>query len=110
MDATTRLIDLTVGELQTLIAREVKCILQEQTAPEPRPATQQDTTLYGIKGIAEALHCSLRQAQRMKSEGLLEGGYQQIGKGIIIKSAQALRDIAERSLTKHKRTTKRLTR
>ena len=40
---------------------------------EERPA---ETALYGIEGMAEALHCSTRQAQRWKSQGLLEGGYQ----------------------------------
>ncbi len=99
MDATTRIIDLTVGDLQRLIATEMSRFTP--TAPAPAPATEQP--LYGIEGIAQALHCSRRQAQQMKSAGILEGGYQQIGRNIMVKSPQALRDIAERSLQKRKR-------
>jgi len=102
MDASTRIIDLTVGELQRLIAQEIGKATA-QTAKAPTTATEQP--LYGIEGMAQALHCSKRQAQQMKSAGLLEGGYQQIGRSIIVRSAQTLRDIAERSLQKKRRRT-----
>ena len=49
---------------------------------------------YGIKGIAEVLHCSQAKAQRMKNEGLLEGGYIQIGKSIVVRDRARLIEIA----------------
>ncbi len=103
MDITTRIIDLTVGEFQAIIAREVdKRISAMSTGIDSRPTAPEayDGPYYGIKGMAEALHCSKSTAQEMKSRGLLEGGYQQVGRNIIVKSAQALRDIAERSMKK----------
>lgn len=96
MEPTTRIIDLTVGELELIISREI-----ERRMPKPAPVREErpaETALYGIEGMAEALHCSTRQAQRWKSQGLLEGGYQQIGRGITVRSPQALRDIAERNM------------
>lgn len=98
MEATTRIIDLTVAELISIINATIE---QHGTAPMPRVEAQQkpaEQPFYGIDGIAEVLHCSRATAQRLKSSGMLEGGYQQIGKSIIVRSAQALRDIAEYSM------------
>lgn len=104
MDPTTRLIDLTVGELQAIISHEVERRMAGLRIPAQEQKEQPaEKPLYGLAGIAEALHCSTRRAQRMKSEGLLEGGYQQIGSKIIVRSPQMLRDIAEHSVNKKKR-------
>ncbi len=104
MDITTRIIDLTVGEFQAIIAREVDKKISALSV-ESRPAEPEayDGPYYGIKGMAEALHCSRTTAQEMKRKGLLEGGYQQMGRNIIVRSAQALRDTAERSMKKKRR-------
>lgn len=105
MEATTRIIDLTVGELKTIISNEVERRIAGMLSiatEQRKQATEQP--LYGIAGIAKALHCSTAKAQSMKSAGLLDGGFQQIGREIIVRSPQALRDIAERSLAQgHKR-------
>lgn len=106
MDATTRIIDLTVGELQSIIGREVERRLASVQTPAPAPQTPQaEQPLYGIAGMAEALHCSTRQVLRMKRDGLLDGGFQQYGRNIVVKSPQALRDIAEMRSMKARRKT-----
>ena len=96
MEPTTRIIDLTVGELELIISREI-----ERRMPKPAPVREErpaEAALYGIEGRGGARHCATPQAARRKSQGLLEGGYQQIGRGIMVRSPQALRDIAARNM------------
>ena len=102
MEATTRLIYITVAELHAIIADAVRAYTPERM-PEPKAEKTMEKTYYGIAGMAEVLHCSRAKAARMKAQGMLEGGYQQIGKGIIVKNPQALRDIAELSMRKSKK-------
>lgn len=105
MEATTRIIDLTVAELIAIINSTIEAKTMETMPKAATPQKAEERPYYGIEGIAEALHCSRAKAQRMKSQGLLEGGYQQIGKSIIVRSAQTLRDIAEYSMRKKRRKT-----
>lgn len=98
MDANTRLIDLTVGELMTIVANQLKankedlCLrLESKLNHESR---EEEGPFYGIAGIAKALHCSNSTAQRMKNAHMLDGGFIQYGAKIIVKDAQALREIA----------------
>lgn len=101
MEATTRIIDLTVAELMAIIRKEMEPLTKATiTVHSETPEKPAEQPLYGIEGIAQALHCSRTKAIRLKKEGMLEGGYQQIGKSIIVRSAQTLRDIAELSLKK----------
>lgn len=101
MEATTRIIDLTVGELQMLIASEVAKSQQRIVEILPsrlnQEAERNEGILYGLEGMCQALGCSKSKVARMKAEGKLEGGYQQYGNTIVVKDAQALRDIAEMS-------------
>lgn len=101
MEPTTRIIDMTAGELADLIAVEVR---RNMPKPQVKLADKAaDGPLYGIKGIATALHCCERKAQRLKQEGKLEGGYMQVGRGIIVPDPDKLREIAVRSEKKHGR-------
>jgi len=100
MDTSTRIIDLTVGEFKAIIGREVErriaALAIEQNSNVSQPEQPEfDGPFYGLNGIARALHCSRAQASKLKREGLLEGGYSQIGHNIEVRSARALRDILE---------------
>ena len=74
--------------------------LESRLNSEQQP--QQTRTYYGIAGMAEALGVSKVTAQRWKTQGMLEGGYQQIGNNIIVADASRLRDIAAASTAKAK--------
>lgn len=63
-------------------------------------------TYHGISGLAKALGVSKVTAQRWKTLGYLEGGYQQIGNSIIIADPQKLRDTAERRMANAKQARK----
>lgn len=107
MDANTRIIDLTVGELMAIVAKqfenskdEIVVRIESRLNKELRKA---EGPLYGLDGMCEALHCSKSKIMRLKKSGALEGGYQQIGGTIIVRDPQALRDIAAHSQIKRKR-------
>lgn len=104
--ADIRIIDMTQGELMELIEQAVRksckamtIELESRMNAEPPESSRQ---YCGIKGLAEALCVSKVTAQRWKSLGYLEGGYQQIGNSIIVKDAQRLRDIAAKAIEKAK--------
>lgn len=108
----TRIIDLTVGELTELIHREMAIGQQQMVEILPSKLNEIQASkphepqgiLYGLDGICKALGCGKSKAMMLKKMGALEGGYQQIGKSIIIKDAQMLRNIAEAFDKRTKRT------
>lgn len=84
MDANTRLIDLTWGQLQAAIRREVG------KAPLPTSTGAKRWLVYGIPGLAELLGCSEPTAQRIKATGLLDEAIIQYGRIVIIDAEKAL--------------------
>lgn len=106
MDANTRLIDLTVGELMTIVAKQLATseeamFLRIETKLNREQVQEKETgPLIGIAGIAKALHCSNSTAQRLKNQHILDGGFIQYGAKIIVKDAQALREIAAQAKAK----------
>ena len=112
IDASTRLIDLTVGELMAIVAKqfatekdEIVVRIESRLNKELRKA---EGPLYGLDGMCEALHCSKSKVMRLKKRGDLEGGYQQIGGTIIVNDPQALRDIAVHNEKRSKRKLERV--
>lgn len=104
----TRLIDLSLGDLKRVIAEAVREqgtqmyeYIDSRLNAECDEAQQEP--LKGIKGIAEALHCSSTKARRLKAQGLLEGGYIQIGKTIIVGNPRVLREVAQRNIAAQKK-------
>ena len=75
MDNSTRIIDLTVGELRKLIADTVKetTVIQRTEAAKP---------VKGLDGIASALGVSRSTANRYKQSGRLDGAVWQVGRTI----------------------------
>lgn len=81
----TRLIDLTVAQLAEVINKAVECSLRQQTT-----ATQTPQLVYGIKGIADLLGVSERQARYIKASGTISKAIRQQGRTIVTDAALAL--------------------
>ena len=101
---TTRIIDMTEQDLMKIIQEVVSSnnLIIYQHIDSKLNNEKKPEELTGIEGLAKALRCSKATAQRLKSDGILEGGYQQIGSKIYISDAKLLRDVAERNLAKRK--------
>ena len=76
MDSSTRLIDLTVADLEQLVAAMVK-----KAAPQPAVEPQ---IVYGIEGLAAFLHRSKSTAMRLKKSGIINDAIHQVGRTIIV--------------------------
>ena len=74
----TRIIDLTVAQLAEIIDRAVEESLAHRQTQDNMPRF-----VYGIKGIAQILGVSERQARYIKSTGLLRKAIKQQGRTII---------------------------
>lgn len=83
MDANTRLIDLTVGDLLELFR-------QEQQPQKPADYSQPDKYVYGLNGLARLLGCSQVHAGRIKRSGKLDAAIKQDGRVIVIDAQKAL--------------------
>lgn len=70
-----RIIDWTGDDLSVFLD---EYFLKEQ----PKKELSEDT-VRGLKAIADILHCSVRQASRLKKQGVLDDGISQIGNIII---------------------------
>ena len=102
MDASTRIIDMTLGELMDAIARQLRAEQDKFFVKIESRLNNENKPLYGLDGICEALGCGKTKAVLLKKSGDLEGGYEQIGKTIYIKDPQLLRDIAAQAEKKRK--------
>jgi response regulator RpfG family c-di-GMP phosphodiesterase len=81
----TRIIDLTVAQLAEVIDRAVEESLARRQTQDSMPRF-----VYGIKGIAQILGVSERQARYIKSTGLLRKAIKQQGRTIITDVNMAL--------------------
>lgn len=98
MNQNTRIIDITVGELQSIIDDAVQASREAIERMVQDYKARGDTISYtGIRGMAAALRCSTSKVLRLKREGLLEGGYEQIGKLIYVNSASELIEAIKRN-------------
>lgn len=70
----TRLIDLTVGELKTLI---------KSLTPKPQVIEEKEY-VYGYKGLASLLNCSICAAKNLKLSGKIDKAIIQEGRKIIV--------------------------
>lgn len=75
----TRIIDLTVGELKTLLKKDAPIVKREEKR-----------LVYGIKGIAELFGCSISTAQRIKDSGKIKKALTQVGRKIVVDADKAL--------------------
>ena len=82
----TRIIDLTVAQLSEVIDRAV----EESLKRRQQLNTTQRRLVYGIKGIAELLGVSERQARYIKASGLINRAIRQQGRTIVTDADLAL--------------------
>lgn len=82
MRPDTRIIDLTVSQLQEIIRSEI-----------PKPAEEQRVRrlAYGLDGIAEIFGCSRATAQRIKNSGVIDKAITQVGRKIVVDVDRALK-------------------
>ena len=88
----TRLIDLTVAQLEEVIDQAVRASIQRNTAPK-----SELQLVYGIKGIAGLFGVSERQARNIKSSGVISRAIRQQGRTIVTDAALALQLFGKRS-------------
>ena len=89
MNANTRLIDLTVADLQGIIAAEVQRQIGE-VQPQRNPNTNEKWLVFGIDGIAQIFICSRSNALRIKQSGIIDKAICQIGRKITVDARLAL--------------------
>ena len=66
----TRIMDLTVGELKSLI----------QSSIPGQKSEGKKKLVYGLQGLADLLHCTKRHASKIKSSGILDEAIKQRGR------------------------------
>lgn len=84
IDAQTRIIDLTVGQLMELL---------ESAQDAPRQAireVKEHHKAYGIAGIAQIFNCSMTTANRIKRSGRIDRAITQHGRIIVVDVELAL--------------------
>ena len=83
----TRIIDLTVAQLAEVIDRAVEESLRRRTTPQN---DNRPRLVYGIKGIAQLLGISERQARYIKASGTISRAIRQQGRTIVTDADLAL--------------------
>lgn len=78
----TRLIDLTVGQLLSLI--------NENTTPKKVTPSRKREYVYGIAGLMKIFNCSETTAHRIKSSGKINKAISQHGRTIVVDKELAL--------------------
>lgn len=85
MEPTTRLIDLTVGDLLAVMGemeRRMLARIERASTIPPR--------VEGIEGIARLYGCSRATAQRIKASGKIDAAITQVGRKIVVDTRRAL--------------------
>lgn len=86
MNANTRIIDLTVGQLQDLIYETVN-----RSIAKVNTNSNEKKLVYGIDGIAELFGCSRAKANEIKQSGKIDKAVTQIGRKIVVDAEMALK-------------------
>lgn len=86
MNANTRIIDLTVGQLQDLIYETVN-----RSIAKVNTNSNEKKLVYGIDGIAELFGCSRTKATEIKQSGIIDKAVIQIGRKITVDAEMALK-------------------
>lgn len=88
MNANTRIIDLTVGQLQDLIYETVNRSIAKVSTNN---TSNEKKLVYGIDGIAELFGCSRTKATEIKQSGIIDKAVIQIGRKITVDAEMALK-------------------
>lgn len=93
MNENTRLIDLTVGQLQDLIYETVNRSIAKVNT---NITSNEKKLVYGIDGIAELFGCSRTKAFSIKNSGVIDKAVSQIGRKIVVDADLALKLIGKK--------------
>lgn len=77
---------LTVQELLDIL----QPVISNQNPIQPERTENVKHLVYGLKGLAELLHCSIATANRIKQEGCIDKAISQVGRKIVIDADLAL--------------------
>lgn len=76
----TRIIDLTVGQLEDLTRNWVRSEMASAKAGEDH---QDKRHVYGLKGLAKLLGCSVTRACQVNTSGIIEPALTRLGNMLI---------------------------
>lgn len=82
INPSTRLIDLTAGDLMELLGKEQKIVVDN--------TPKKKHLVYGIAGIAQLFNCSMTTANRIKASGNIAKAISQYGRKITVDADLAL--------------------
>ena len=88
MNENTRLIDLTVGQLQDLIYETVNRSIAKVNT---NITSNEKKLVYCIDGIDELFGCSRTKANEIKQSGMIDKAVIQIGRKIVVDAELALK-------------------
>lgn len=83
----TRIIDLTVGQLEGLIRSWVR---SEEASAKADDDRQDKRHVYGLKGLAKLLGCSTTSACKINTSGIIEPALTRLGNLLIYDSDMVL--------------------
>lgn len=83
----TRIIDLTVGQLEDLIRSWVR---SEEASAKADDDRQDKRHVYGLKGLAKLLGCSTTSACKINTSGIIEPALTRLGNLLIYDSDMVL--------------------
>lgn len=84
----TRIIDLTVGQLEVLIRSWVRS--EEEASAKADDDRQDKRHVYGLKGLAKLLGCSTTSACKINTSGIIEPALTRLGNLLIYDSDMVL--------------------
>lgn len=89
------ILQMTGEEFLTLLKGVAPTGTNTQAKPSPTPSPKK--YVYGIRGIANLLNCSISTANRIKKSGVLDGAIIQNGRTIMVDTEKAIQLLKEES-------------
>lgn len=87
MEDSTRIIDMTIADLNRLLDERERLLVERIRA---EVETGIPSHVEGIKGIARIYGCSMATAQRIKNSGRIDAAITQVGRKIVTDTRLAL--------------------
>ncbi len=97
LDPNTRLIDLTVADLQEIMGAKATEVMEQKAEAIIKEIERKKRYVYGIAGIAQLFKCSMTTANRIKQGGVIKAAIAQSGRMITVDA-----DLAVKLMREHK--------
>ena len=92
IDNSTRIIDLTLGDLLAAVRRQVDEAINDE-AKRRLEQERRERYVYGLEGIMKLYDCSKSTACRIKRSGMIDPAITQVGNKIVVDTEVALRHL-----------------